>query len=67
MKWPVTLGKGTMALAEGRGGTGQVDSTKKSFTVGVVRHCNKLPRKAVDGPSLDVSKAKLDGALSNLV
>lgn len=67
LKRPVMLGKGTMALAEGRDGTFDLDGRKKSFTVGVVRHCNKLPRKAVDGPSLDVSKAKLDGALSNLV
>ena len=40
---------------------------KKFFTVRVVRHWNKLPREAVDAPSLEVFKARLDGALSNLV
>ena len=33
----------------------------------VVRHWNRLPREAVDAPSLAVFKAGLDGALSNLV
>jgi len=33
----------------------------------VVRHWNRLPRAAVDVPSLEVFKARLDGALSNLV
>jgi len=28
---------------------------------------NRLPRKVVDVPSLEVFKARLDGALSNLV
>ncbi|KFP52839.1 hypothetical protein N323_10363, partial [Cathartes aura] len=32
-----------------------------------VRHWNRLPREAVDAPSLEVFKAKLDGVLSNLV
>jgi len=40
---------------------------KKLFTVWVVRHWNRLPREAVDVPSLAVFKARLDGALSNLV
>ena len=40
---------------------------RKFFTVRVVRHCNRLPREAVDTPSLEVFKARLDGALSNLV
>jgi len=31
-----------------------------------VRHWNMFPREAVDAPSLGVSKARLDGALSNL-
>jgi len=35
--------------------------------MGVVRHWNRLPTEAVDAPSLAVLKAKLDGALSNLV
>jgi len=33
----------------------------------VVRHWHRLPREAVDAPSLAVFKARLDGALSNLV
>jgi len=33
----------------------------------VVRHWNRLPREAVDAPSLEAFKASLDGALSNLV
>ena len=33
----------------------------------VVRHWTRLPREAVDAPSLEVFKAGLDGALSNLV
>jgi len=33
----------------------------------VVRHWTRLPREAVDAPSLAVLKARLDGALSNLV
>jgi len=33
----------------------------------VVRHWNMLLSKAVDAPSLETFKARLDGALSNLV
>lgn len=33
----------------------------------VVRHWHRLPREAVDAPSLEVLKARLDGALGNLV
>ncbi|KAM9661962.1 uncharacterized protein ACIBXB_011669 isoform 1-T4 [Morphnus guianensis] len=40
---------------------------RKIFTVRMVRHCNRLPGEAVDAPSLAVFKARLDGALSNLV
>jgi len=32
-----------------------------------VRHWHRLPREAVAAPSLAVFKARLDGALSNLV
>ncbi|KFQ97322.1 hypothetical protein Y956_12898, partial [Nipponia nippon] len=42
------------------------DIRKKFFTLRVVRHQNRLPREAVDAPSLEVFKARLDGALSNL-
>jgi len=40
---------------------------KKFFTLRVVKHWNRLAREAVDAPSLEVFKARLDGALSNLV
>ncbi|KFW74061.1 hypothetical protein N305_13124, partial [Manacus vitellinus] len=40
---------------------------KKFFTVRVVRHWNRLPKEAVDAPSLEVFKARLDGVLSNLI
>jgi len=33
----------------------------------VVRHWHRLPRKAVEAPQLEVFKARLDSALSNLV
>ena len=33
----------------------------------VVKHWNRLPREVVDAPSLQTFKARLDGALSNLV
>ncbi|KFQ40969.1 hypothetical protein N332_13391, partial [Mesitornis unicolor] len=51
-------------LEEGRF---RLDFRKKFFTVRVVRHWHRLPREAVDAPSLAVFKARLDGALGNLV
>ena len=33
----------------------------------VVRHWNRLPNEAVDAPYLETFKARLDGAVSNLV
>ena len=48
-------------------GRSRLDIRKKFFTVRVVKHWHRLPREAVDGPSLTVFKARLDGALSNLV
>ncbi|KFM07158.1 hypothetical protein AS27_10358, partial [Aptenodytes forsteri] len=51
-------------LKEGRF---RLDIRKKFFTMRVVRHWNRLPREAVDAPSLEVFKARLDGALSNLI
>ncbi|KFM05802.1 hypothetical protein AS27_09126, partial [Aptenodytes forsteri] len=43
------------------------DIRKKFFPMRVVRHWNRLPREVVDAPSLEMFKARLDGALSNLV
>jgi len=50
-------------LQEGRF---RLDIRKKFFTVGVVRHWNRLPGEVANAPSLEVFKARLDGALSNL-
>ncbi|KFV93518.1 hypothetical protein N326_04878, partial [Eurypyga helias] len=44
-----------------------LDIRKKFFPERVVRHWNRLPRDVVDVPSLEVLKARLDEALSNLV
>jgi len=51
-------------LKEGRF---RLDVRKKFFTRRVVRPCPRLPREAVAAPSLEVFKARLDGALSSLV
>jgi len=48
-------------------GSFRLDIRKKFFTMRVVKHWTRLPREAVAAPSLQVSKARLDGALSNLV
>ncbi|KFZ50947.1 hypothetical protein N321_07846, partial [Antrostomus carolinensis] len=51
-------------LKEGRF---RLDIRKKFFTMRMVRHWNKFPKEVVDVPSLEVFKARLDEALSNLV
>ena len=43
------------------------DIRKKSFTVRVVRPWQRLPREAGDDSSLATFKARLDGALTDLV
>ncbi|KFU95632.1 hypothetical protein M959_03620, partial [Chaetura pelagica] len=45
----------------------RLDIRKKFFTIRVVRKWNGLPREAVDAPSLEVFKARLDEFLCNLV
>jgi len=44
----------------------KLDIRKKSFTVRVLRHWNRLPRDVLDAPSLETFKARLDKALGNL-
>jgi len=58
-----TRGNGSK-LKEGRF---RLDIRKNFFTMRVVRPWHRLPREAVAAPSLAVSKARLDGALSSLV
>jgi len=60
------LGQGVngFKLKEGRFRLGL---RKKYFTVRVVKHWNKLPREVLDAPSLETFKARLGGALTNLI
>ena len=51
-------------LKEGRF---RLDIRKKFFTMKVVRHWKWLPREVLAAPLLEVFKARLDGALNNLV
>ena len=45
----------------------RLDIRRKFFAMRVVRCWNRLPREAVDAPSLEAFKARLDGALGSLV
>ena len=58
-----TRGNG-FKLKEGRFRSG---IRTKFFTMSVVRHWNRLLKEVVAAPSLEAFKARLDGALSNLV
>jgi len=51
-------------LKEGRF---RLDIRKKFFTMRVMRHWNRLPREVVDAPSLELFRARLHGALSNMM
>ena len=44
-----------------------MDIRKKSFTLMAVRHWNWLPKEAVDAPSLEAFKARLDVTLGSLL
>jgi len=58
-----TRGNG-FKLKEGRF---RLDLRKKFFTARVLRPWHRVPREAVGAPSLAVFRARLDGALSNLL
>jgi len=45
----------------------RLDMRRKVFTLRVVKHWSRLPREVVETPSLETFKARLDGALSNLI
>ncbi|KFV78484.1 hypothetical protein N308_03035, partial [Struthio camelus australis] len=40
---------------------------KKFFTVRVTEHWNRLPREAVECPSLEIFKTRLDTILGNML
>ena len=44
-----------------------MDIRRKFFTQRVVMHWKRLPKEAVDAPSLQAFKARLDVALGSLV
>jgi len=45
----------------------KLDIRKIFSTMRVVKHWNRLPSEVVGAPSLEIFKARLDGALSNQV
>ena len=50
-----------------RQGRFRLDIRRKFFTQRVVTHWNRLPKEAVDAPSMQAFKARLDVALGSLV
>jgi len=57
-------GENVSKLKEGRF---RLDIRKMFFTIGAMRHRNRLPREVVDAPILETFKVRLDRALSNLI
>ena len=55
--------KGSFKIKKGRF---RLDMGKKFFPMTVVRPWHRLPREAVDAPSLEVLKARPDGDLGSL-
>ena len=45
----------------------RLDVRMKFFIQRAVRHWHRLPREAVDAPSLEAIKARLDGDLGSLI
>ena len=45
----------------------QLNMWKKLFTLRVTEHWNRLPREAVESPSLEIFKTRLDKVLYNLL
>jgi len=50
-----------------RQGRFRLDIRRKFFPQRMVKHWNRLPKEAVDAPSLEAFKARLDVALGSLV
>lgn len=44
----------------------RLDIRNKFFTVSMMRHCNRIPREAVDLPSLEMFTARLDGLVEGV-